>query len=119
MVLFFKLSFDFFKVIMFSEKENNLLSNDQDFVANKEGMETVKLAICNKHKGDYELICPSCDELLCKQCSIEHIEHNCSPLNDLVYKWYKQSIHDLAKQAENKVILKFGNFILDFYFRVD
>ncbi|KAL7075841.1 hypothetical protein ACQ4LE_005164 [Meloidogyne hapla] len=92
--------FDGHKVVMFSEKDK--LANNQEGAIAKEGMEPIKLAICNKHKGDFELICPSCDELLCKQCAYEHIEHNCSPLNDLVYKWYKQSIHDLAKQAENK-----------------
>lgn len=87
---------------MFSEKEKMLASGGQDN-ANKEAMEVVKLAICNKHKCDFELICPSCDELLCKQCAFEHVDHNCSPLNDFVYKWYKQNIHDLARQAENKV----------------
>ncbi|CAK5091580.1 unnamed protein product [Meloidogyne enterolobii] len=92
--------FDGHKVVMFSEKDK--LSNQQECLLKEGGMETVKLALCNKHKGDFELICPSCDELLCKQCAFEHVEHNVSPLNDLVFKWYKQSIHDLAKQAENK-----------------
>ncbi|CAK5127784.1 unnamed protein product, partial [Meloidogyne enterolobii] len=90
----------FFKVVMFSEKDK--MSNQQEGLLKEGGMDTVKLALCNKHKGDFELICPSCDELLCKQCAFEHVEHNVSPLNDLVFKWYKQSIHDLAKQAENK-----------------
>uniref|UniRef100_A0A1I8B6A2 RING-type E3 ubiquitin transferase n=1 Tax=Meloidogyne hapla TaxID=6305 RepID=A0A1I8B6A2_MELHA len=73
--------FDGHKVVMFSEKDK--LANNQEGAIAKEGMEPIKLAICNKHKGDFELICPSCDELLCKQCAYEHIEHNCSPLNDL------------------------------------
>jgi hypothetical protein len=64
----------------------------------------MRMQMCNKHKSEFEHFCPSCDELLCTQCvTNEHLDHNCSPLNENLYNYQKKGMQNLAKQAEIKV----------------